>query len=78
MARIVGYLKCKPFVQGRLVSHDTSIWNCNDNQAESCKLVTEIEAKSCSVLIWVQLVVKLFMEGFEDGSTIDNLTRQSL
>ncbi|KAF2177303.1 hypothetical protein K469DRAFT_644493 [Zopfia rhizophila CBS 207.26] len=61
------------FVKGKLCSHPSMAELTNCFPVETGELVREIQSKASGVFLWVRLVVRLLVDGLEDGDDIRDL-----
>jgi hypothetical protein len=61
------------YVQGNLASHDIMVKLTKRHPKDTKEIVAEITEKAAGVFIWVKLVVKLLVDGLEDGDDMEEL-----
>lgn len=61
------------FVQGELATHHLMIRLSNQFPDRAPMLAFEVVDKAAGVFLWVKLVVRLLIEGLEDGDDLDEL-----
>lgn len=61
------------YVQGNLASHEIMVQLAKRYPTDAKEIVAEITEKASGVFVWVKLVVKLLVDGLDDGDDIEEL-----
>ncbi|TAQ87101.1 hypothetical protein B7494_g4578 [Chlorociboria aeruginascens] len=61
------------FVKGNLSSHRSMVDLTKRFSQQANEIVTEIKTKAAGVFLWVKIVVRLLVDGLEDGDDIKDL-----